>query len=472
MTAARVVFRGFARLAGGARRRWGRLPGERRLPAAAGVAAAALLVAVVPFGPAVCVGVLLVAAVWAGRGEEGPEPVGEPDVEARLAMVYEALVPFFASAADPSPEPLYVYGGAWERCFTSVAFGGDGRLARLRLRYPAFFPDGDEECRGRVERLLAGKAGREREFRFRWDEERGELEMVVLGPLPTGIGAQRFVTGPGEVVLGFTDPDVVDRTVPVLAGPDYAARVNAAPVVWRTGVRAAHAHLLAVALPGAGATSLLRSLALQALDEGDVLLVDGCGAGGFGCFAGRAGVVAAESSPGGAVAALEWAARETERRLLAGGDGVVRPLWIVVDRPGLLRHLARVEGLRDPLALLDVPLRFGRAGRVTVALAEQFEGLAALGGAVPVCARARVVLGAVSGEQAGAVLGVAPRVMPSGWAPPGRGFARLGTGPVLRLQVPATPDPGDAATDEMLRRAVLALLPQRAGAVAPRGGGD
>jgi hypothetical protein len=37
----------------------------------------------------------------------------------------------------------------------------------------------------------------------------------------------------------------------------------------------------------------------------------------------------------------------------------------------------------------------------------------------------------------------------------------LGAGPVLRLQVPATPDPYDDATSETHRRAVLDLLPQR-----------
>jgi hypothetical protein len=37
----------------------------------------------------------------------------------------------------------------------------------------------------------------------------------------------------------------------------------------------------------------------------------------------------------------------------------------------------------------------------------------------------------------------------------------LGAGPVLRLQVPATPDPYDDATSETHRRAVLELLPER-----------
>ncbi|MFD9677292.1 hypothetical protein ACFWAO_36035, partial [Streptomyces sp. NPDC059981] len=53
--------------------------------------------------------------------------------------------------------------------------------------------------------------------------------------------------------------------------------------------------------------------------------------------------------------------------------------------------------------------------------------------------------------------------------PPGRGYARLGTGPVHRLQVPATPDPYDDGTHPGHRQAVLELLPERQ--AQPGGGG-
>ncbi|MDT0347200.1 hypothetical protein [Streptomyces litchfieldiae] len=468
MNALLVVFRGLRLLAAAGRRRWCGLPRERRVPVLLpAVAVPVLVVLLLPFGPALVAAAVLGAAAWAGWRAERAARALRAAVGERLAVLYSALVPYFSLAGDPSPEPLYAHGGAWQRCFPQVETADDGRIVRLRLRYPAFFPDGDAKCRARVERTLAGKAGRGREFRFGWDEESGELEMAAVDPPPTGICAQRFVTGPGETVLGFTDADAVDRTVPVLGGVEYAERVNAAPVVWRPGARSGEPHLLVVGVPGSGVTSLLRSVALQALREGDVLLVEGSGAGEFACFEGRSGV-AAEAAPGGAVAALEWAARETERRLLAGGDKGARALWIVVDRPALLRHLARVEGLGDPLDSLLVPLRFGRAGRVTVVLGEHFEGLGELGGMAPSCARARVVLGAVSAEQAGAVLGV-PVAGPAGRVPPGRGLARLGAGPVYRLQVPATPDPADDTVDERLRGAVLALLPDRVGPVARSG---
>ncbi len=60
-----------------------------------------------------------------------------------------------------------------------------------------------------------------------------------------------------------------------------------------------------------------------------------------------------------------------------------------------------------------------------------------------------------------AVLGAPPHTTPVDQVPPGRGYARLGSGPVHRLQVPATPDPYDDATSDAHRQAVLDLLPPR-----------
>ncbi len=60
-----------------------------------------------------------------------------------------------------------------------------------------------------------------------------------------------------------------------------------------------------------------------------------------------------------------------------------------------------------------------------------------------------------------AILGAPPHTTPVPVMPPGRGYARLGTGPVHRLQVPATPDPHDDATSDVQRQAVLELLPPR-----------
>lgn len=94
-------------------------------------------------------------------------------------------------------------------------------------------------------------------------------------------------------------------------------------------------------------------------------------------------------------------------------------------------------------------------------IAEHFENLDFLSEAVRQHTRARVVLGAASAAQLESILGAPPHTTPTREVPPGRGYARLGAGPVLRLQVPATPDPYDDATSETHRRAVLDLLPER-----------
>ncbi|NJP68608.1 hypothetical protein, partial [Streptomyces spiramenti] len=433
----------------------------------------------VPHGPLLAGCALLPVAAVAGRRAErgGAARAAETAALAeeraeRLRVVYEALVPYFAAPEGCAADTAYTYGGSFEDVIRDPGFEGD-RITTLCLRYPAHFPDGDAEARARVEEVLTAKTGRERELRLCWDREHNRLRLEVLPPLPDGVCAQRFVTGPGEAVLGFTDADAVDRTVPVTSGEADADVTDAAPVVWRTGARAPAAHLLATGRPGSGTTSLLRSLALQALNDGDVLLVDGSGAGEFACFAGRRGVLTVESSPTGAAAALEWATVETERRLaelaLARRTAVadhpcpLRPLWIVVDRPALLAHRARTAGTRDPQELLEVPLRHGRAAEVTVVVAEQLDGLASLGPALTGCTEARVVLGPVPGALLHELLGGVPTSTPPPGAAPGRGYARPAPGVLLRLQAPAAPDPYDDTTDERQRRAVLALLPERPG---------
>jgi hypothetical protein len=196
-----------------------------------------------------------------------------------------------------------------------------------------------------------------------------------------------------------------------------------------------------------------------------VLVVDGSGTSEYACLSGRAGVLAMECGLAGTLATLEWAGHETERRLIAANrarqlghpppDDILRPLWILLDRPSVLSHLAAADGRTDPQELLAVPLRHGRAANVRVVVADQLDGLS---DTVRTHTRARVVLGPATSEQVTAVLGAPPHTTPPPEVPPGRGYARLGTGPVHRLQVPATPDPYDNATSETQRQAVLRLL--------------
>ncbi|WP_053708198.1 hypothetical protein [Streptomyces sp. NRRL B-3648] len=466
-----TVTRGLRLLASAGGRRWTDTPKDKRGPLLFFVASLVMLVALMPYGPLLAVIAVMAAAAWHGRDRTPPAPEGPDESQAqRLQSLYEALVPYFSGADDPAP--LYAHGGEWEKAFALHEFDDAGRVAHLVIRYPAYFPDGEAEARARIEQLLTAKAGRSREYHFGWDEAGNQLTVTALAPLPADVPAQRFVTAPGETVLGFTDPSEVPRTLPLSYGEE---KIDIPPVVWRTGIRSTEPHLLALGHPGSGTSTLLRSVVLQTLQYGDVLIVDGGGTGEYACLTGRAGVLAVECALPGALASLEWAAQETERRLIAinlarqAGDpppaDTRRPLWIVLDRPSVFAHLAAADGRKDPQALLSGPLRHGRAANVTVVVAEQFDSAEALTDAVLQHTRARVVLGPAAPEQVEAVLGVPPHTTPMAQVPPGRGYARLGAGPVHRLQVPRTPDPYDDATSDADRQAVLDLLPPRGTAV-------
>ncbi|MFE9923653.1 hypothetical protein ACFYQA_19320 [Streptomyces sp. NPDC005774] len=462
-----TIVRGLRRLASAGRRRVADTPKDRRGALLFLVASVLLVVLLLPYGPLLAAIALMAAAAWQGRDRAPAAPEGPDESQAqRLKSLYDALVPYFSSAGDP--DPLYTHGGSWEKAFPAYEFDGTGRITHLVVVYPAYYTDSEAESRARIEHLLAAKSGRGREYHFDWDEEGNQLTVQVLAPLPADITAQRFVTSPGETVLGFTDPTQVRRTLPLAHGKEQR---DVPPVVWRTGVRSTEPHLLAAGQPGSGTSTLLRSVALQALRHGDVVIVDGGGTGEYACLTGREGVLAVECDLAGVSESLRWAAHETERRLIAANrahqagdpppDDTKRPLWILLDRPSAFTHLAAADGREDPQSLLQVPLRHGRPANVTVVVADQLDSLEALSDAVRQHTRARVVLGPATSEQVKAVLGAPPHTTPLDHIPSGRGYARLGSGPVYRLQVPATPNPYDDTTSADHRQAVLDLLPAR-----------
>ncbi|BAJ26977.1 MULTISPECIES: FtsK/SpoIIIE domain-containing protein [Kitasatospora] len=462
-----LIGRGLRSHADWAKARWAATPKERRGPTLLVGAAVVLGVFLLPHGPLLAIVALLASAAWVGRRPKTPaEPAPDP-ADTKLPALYAALTPYFGGFDDPGAP--YRPEGDWKAAFGDWEFDQDGRLAALEIGYPAYFTDTEPSARARIEQVVQGKAGRSREYRFDWDEESNRLRVTALAPLPADIAAQRFVTAPGEIVLGFTDGEGSRRTIPVEQG---GVTEQQPPVVWRVGPRSAEPHLLALGAPGHGTSTLLRSIALQALPHGDLVVVDGASTGEHACLVNRPGVHTVETSLHGALAALEWCAQETERRLvalnaarhhgLAAPADVTRPLWILLDRVTELSELAHAEGRTDPQELLEVPLRHGRAARVTVVFADGLDALGRISPTVRTCARARVVLGPVNAESGPAALGGPLDIAPAAHTPPGRGYARIGTTGPVRLQVPVTVDPLDEDAPEQLRDAVAALLPHRA----------
>ncbi len=141
--------------------------------------------------------------------------------------------------------------------------------------------------------------------------------------------------------------------------------------------------------------------------------------------------------------------------------GPPRPLWLLLDHPTELSELAHAEGRQDPQELLEVPLRHGRAARVTVVIADDLEARDRISPSVRATTRARVVLGPAGPELAQEALGVPLHIAPATRTPAGRGYARLGSAAPVRLQVPVTVDPLDDEAPARHRDAVIALLPHR-----------
>ncbi|MBB0246522.1 hypothetical protein FNQ90_21005, partial [Streptomyces alkaliphilus] len=432
---------------------------ERRGPVVAAVLVGTVLLYLMPAGTLLAGIAVPVALVVAGllpdpESEEPPGPAEDPGAaaarERRLTMLREALTPWpggtgpFGSPTAGAPEPPSVprmaggdgagAGGAGpdeedpgdptddDGEPVRGAFDHRGRPVALEIRYPGCFPDWDSPARERVEDLVTRRLGHRGDVRFDWDGERGVLGVRPADPLPDGIGAQPFVTPTDTVVLGFTDPESGDRTVPVRRvppdDPGGEAVVAATPLMWRTGPESPTPHLLVVGEPRSGVSGLLRSVVLQALRREEpprdgsveVAVVDGDGGGGWEFLRGRRGIRAVEYGPVGAGALVEWVVAETERRLRdrggphGHGERAHPALWVVLDRPSV----PLAAGAADPG--VRALLRRGRAAGITVVIGEQIDHLPP----DPEWAadlRARVVLGGPGARATAAVTG------PSPWRP-------------------------------------------------------
>ncbi|WP_436771267.1 hypothetical protein [Yinghuangia sp. YIM S09857] len=492
--------RGLRREAAWARAWWKEAPPDKRKAAAVGVAVSAVLLYFLPFGPLLALGALMAGAAWMGRDRTPPPPPGPPPGDGRLQAVYNGLVPHLADDHDPAG--LFRPGGEYAKAFEHHEFDGD-RLTRLELRYSPYFTDDDPDARARIERVIEAKAGRAREYLYDWDTENNRLTVAALPPLPGPVPAQHYVTAPCEIVLGFTDASSTNRLIPVSmtplspapappgAGtpgvsvaktpdapsgaapggtvPPPAANVQQLPpVIWRTGTRTNAPHLLAVAGPASGKTTLLRTIALQALRDGDLIAIDATGSGDFAYLAGRAGVLRVDSTAEQVRETLTWLHAETARRAAAISDAKAagapvpddarRPLLVLLDEPAELADAAGASA-SDVYELLDLPLRLGRTTHISVVTTARPTQLARLHPGLLGETHTRIALGPLDADTLVAALGAAPGIAGGDAMPPGRGYARIGAGPVIRLQTPYTPDPLEDDTPEPDRRRILDLLP-------------
>jgi hypothetical protein len=418
------------------------------------------VVAVLFVGCAVAVGfqpygLLLLLALWASAatwlGRDRPDPSKDPETDAhisRLQSAYNGLVPYLMDGHDP--DERFKPGGDYRSGFTEWEFDEADRLVSLNIQYSPFFKDGESDSRSKVERAIEGKVGQSNEYLYDWDEEGNKLSVRILPPLPTGIPAQAWKVAEIEYVLGFTDPTSTARLIPVrLTEGDDPVTVELAPVVWRHGRFAAEPHLLVSGVLGSGKSNLLRSLFAQALGHGQqVTAIDAEHTGHFDELAGRVGVVRIESHAAAAMDLLDWVAAESSRRaeqLREMGDAdetlttqMLRPLWLFVDELPALAEAASRAGLADPQDLLADLMRQGRTTGITVVVSCRAERISEIRATVRNQAHARVGLGQLPPGASTVLFGGTLEIGGPSVLPAGRGFARVGGGPVVRLQVPAT----------------------------------
>ena len=244
------------------------------------VASTVLVVALMPVRPAARRrSRVMAAAAWQGR-DRAPRSRKAPTRPRphRLQSLYEALVPYF-SIARATPAPLYAHGGDWEQTFPAYAFDDDRPRPAPEVRYPAYFTDGEPDSRARDRAAAARQVG---------PRPRIPLRLGRGGEPPHGHRPAAPAHRHRRPALRHRPWRDRARLHRPRRGPAHASRSptarsarDAPPVVWRTGPRSTEPHLLALGQPGTGTTTLLRSIALQALPHGDVVIVDGSGTGEY-----------------------------------------------------------------------------------------------------------------------------------------------------------------------------------------------
>jgi hypothetical protein len=425
-------------------------------------------------GPLLLIGGFLGGAAWLGRdvSKKGADLESAGHIS-RLQAVYNGLVPYLQNGDDPDQH--FKPGGYYRDAFTAWEFDDADRLIRLRFDYSEYFRDGEADSRAKVERALEGKVGQANEYLYSWDEEGNHLDVRVLPPLETGIAAQRWPVADIEFVLGFTDPGSASRQIPVLVPDPNAAEitltpqgvdgrvppgyrvVRLAPVIWRVSSPNTDPHLLVLGGPFAGKSTTVRSLIAQALAHGhQVAVVDMDQSAEYSGLSGTPGVLRVAENAADSLDLLDWLGLEIERRAIIvasaaadapdgavepGGDAVAAtpPLWLFVDDLPELADAAARTGRPDPQDLLAVLARKARFAHTTLVVTARSDRASALRPALRNQLTSRIVLGKVDPALSTALFGGTLELGGGLVMPPGRGYVRIGTGPVIRLQAPYAP---------------------------------
>jgi hypothetical protein len=473
--------RGAAMLAGW----WKAAPKEKRRLQSVIVLVCLVGVGLLSYGPLLLILAYLATAAWLGRdtSRKGADPESPAHI-GRLQSIYNGLVPYLQNGDDPDQH--FTPGGGYRNAFTGWEFDEQDRLVRLRFDYSEYFTDGEADSRARVERALEGKIGRSNEYLYAWDEEGNHLEVRILPPLPDGIGAQPWPVADIEFVLGVTDPDSAGRLIPVVVAdpdaaedtltPSTAARgglppgfqiAQLAPVIWRIGSPAASPHLLVTGGPSTGKSTAVRSLLGQALGRGhQVAVMDTDQSAEYGALIGRPNVLRVTEAPADSLDLLDWFGLEVERRAEGairsepvldgspeetGADGGsadgaagdtapgVAPLWLFVDDLPELCAAAGRLGRPDPQDTLAALARKARFAGTTLVVTARTDQVVALRPALRNQLTSRVALGRVDAVTSTLLFGGTLELGGAQMMPQGRGYVRIGSGPVIRLQTPYAP---------------------------------
>jgi len=493
-----LVLRGLRRAATGAKGWWGGGSKRRQVELVAGLIAV-ILIAVLPYGPILLIGGVLGWAGWLGRdtSAKGADPESPAHI-VRLQAIYNGLVPYLHDEHDPDQH--FKPGGGYRDAFTAWEFDEHDRLTAFTVDYSEYVRDGEAECRAKVERAVEGKVGRGNEFLYDWDEEGNHLRVRVLPPLPGGLAAQPWPVAEIEYVLGITDPDSAGRLIPVLLpeapgaapAPVPAAQRHpgleppegwrsaaVAPVVWRVGSPCPNPHLLVTGPSGSGKTTVLRSLLGQALGRGQqVAVIDVEQTDAYEDLVGRPGVRGVIDDAERALQLLDWFGLECERRAerkraaaeaaasgdtgsvppvevrtgpegaavpAQGGDEATQPtLWLCIDGLPELLDAAAALGRPNVEETLAVLARKARYADVLLLTTSREERTLQLRPALRAQLTVRIAMGTVDPAVSTALFGGTLELGGSRRLPPGRGYVRVGNGPVIRLQSPYAP-PGDVS---------------------------